>query len=286
MAEGRILKRQISDSKKLGALKSDSPRLFYTWLIPWLDIEDRHTADPELIKGHLFPKCKDWNIRKIERHLEDLNEIGLIILYEIDGERYLQFTKTLQKKYIDKEAPSKIPPPPENSRELQRTPLKKKGKEREVKYKENIEQILKYLNEKTKKNFKNDSQDFISGRLNDGYILDNFKKVIDIKVAEWLNDPKMSKYLRPSTLFRKSNFEEYLNEQMPVRKPQVGESSYKPTAKNGEYQKARQTKLKELEKKYESEIAEARKSGDIAKLENIENRIKEELAEFSRNYHG
>jgi len=74
MAEGRILKRQISDSKKLGSIGSDSPRLLYTWLIPWLDIEDRHTADPDLIKGRIFPKCKDWNIKKIESGLERLND--------------------------------------------------------------------------------------------------------------------------------------------------------------------------------------------------------------------
>lgn len=128
MAEGRILKRQISDSKKLGALKSDSARLLYTWLIPWLDIEDRHTADPDLIKGRIFPKCKSWNIRKIERGLEELNDGELIILYEANGEVYLQFTKTLQKKYRDKEAPSKIPPPPENSGELQKTPPKIESK--------------------------------------------------------------------------------------------------------------------------------------------------------------
>jgi len=128
MAEGRILKRQISDSKKLGSIGSDSPRLLYTWLIPWLDIEDRHTADPDLIKGRIFPKCKDWNIKKIESGLERLNDEELIILYEANGETYLQFTKTLQKKYRDKEAPSKIPPPPENSGELQRNPPKIESK--------------------------------------------------------------------------------------------------------------------------------------------------------------
>ena len=60
-----------------------------------------------------------------------------------------------------------------------------------------------------------DSQNFINGRLNDGFTIEDCKKVIDIKVAQWLNDPKMNTYLRPSTLFRQSKFEEYLNERMP-----------------------------------------------------------------------
>ena len=37
-------------------------------------------------------------------------------------------------------------------------------------------------------------------------------KVIDNKVAVWGNDPKMAEYLRPSTLFAASHFEEYMND--------------------------------------------------------------------------
>ena len=66
MPEGRMIKRVISESKKLGHLKSDSARLLYTWLIPWLDVEGRHSADPEIIKGHIFPKIKSMTTKKIK----------------------------------------------------------------------------------------------------------------------------------------------------------------------------------------------------------------------------
>lgn len=51
----------------------------------------------------------------------------------------------------------------------------------------------------------------ISGRLSEGYSVKDLEDVIDSKADEWEHDPKMSKYLTPSTLFRPSNFEKYLN---------------------------------------------------------------------------
>ena len=47
--------------------------------------------------------------------------------------------------------------------------------------------------------------------------LEDFKLVIDIKAAEWLNDTEMNRYLRPDTLFG-SKFEIYLNSVIPVQK--------------------------------------------------------------------
>ena len=41
--------------------------------------------------------------------------------------------------------------------------------------------------------------------------MDDFKRVIDTKVKQWLNDDNMRKYLRPETLFG-TKFEAYLNE--------------------------------------------------------------------------
>ncbi len=75
--------------------------------------------------------------------------------------------------------------------------------------------IINYLNLKTDKNFRwrtNETIRLINGRLDDGYVFDDFKQVIDVKVADWKNDNQMNKFLRPSTLFRPSNFESYLNE--------------------------------------------------------------------------
>ena len=74
-------------------------------------------------------------------------------------------------------------------------------------------EIITYLNEKAKANYKPNVQStkrLISGRLREGYTLEDFKKVIDFCCSEWLRDPMMRPYLRPSTIFRPSKFEGYL----------------------------------------------------------------------------
>lgn len=158
MAEGRMLKKRISNSKKLAALSSDSPRLLYTWLIPWLDIADRHSADPDIIKGSIFPKIKSWTNRKIVKCLKELHDIGLIVYYEVDDEKYLQFIKTLQKKYHDREAASIIPKPPKEAFKScgrMSSHAKIKLKEKKLKEKKLKESDLRKLYEKKFKDIKN-----------------------------------------------------------------------------------------------------------------------------------
>ena len=113
MADGRMLKRAVSDSKKLSELKTDSARLLWTWILPYLDIEGRYFADPDLIKGKIVPRLKTFTPDLISGYLEDMNRVGLIQLYESDGEKYLQFRNfhLFQKLRKDKEAESKIPTP-------------------------------------------------------------------------------------------------------------------------------------------------------------------------------
>ena len=78
--------------------------------------------------------------------------------------------------------------------------------------------IIEYLNKKVNKKFSYKSvsnRKLIKARFNEGYKLEDFIKVIDIKTNEWINDEKMKNYLQPSTLFRGSNFDKYLNQELP-----------------------------------------------------------------------
>ncbi|MCF6161964.1 phage replisome organizer N-terminal domain-containing protein [Furfurilactobacillus milii] len=73
--------------------------------------------------------------------------------------------------------------------------------------------VIDYLNEKTGKRFKHTATNktVIMARHKEGYTADDMRKVIDSKTAEWLRDVKMNKFLQPSTLFRASKFEGYVN---------------------------------------------------------------------------
>lgn len=74
-------------------------------------------------------------------------------------------------------------------------------------------EIVSYLNEQTGKNFRSsarDTQRRINARWREGYRLDDFKAVIDVKTAEW-KGTSQDQYLRPETLFG-TKFESYLNQ--------------------------------------------------------------------------
>lgn len=81
--------------------------------------------------------------------------------------------------------------------------------------------IVNYLNESAGKNYRSTTpktRTLIRARFKEGFNSDDFKEVIDNKVAVWKGDQKMNRYLRPETLFG-TKFESYLNDepQQPVR---------------------------------------------------------------------
>ena len=79
-------------------------------------------------------------------------------------------------------------------------------------------EVISYLNLKAKKNFKVDTashQKFIKARLKEGYVLEDFKKVVDIMVAKW-KGTEYEQYLQPQTLFG-NKMDNYLNQPMPRR---------------------------------------------------------------------
>ncbi len=79
-------------------------------------------------------------------------------------------------------------------------------------------EVISYLNLKAKKNFKVNTashQKFIKARLKEGYVLEDFKKVVDVMVAKW-KDTEYEQYLQPQTLFG-NKMDNYLNQPMPKR---------------------------------------------------------------------
>ena len=81
-------------------------------------------------------------------------------------------------------------------------------------------EIIDYLNSKCSKHYKHSNRiarEKILARWNEGFRLEDFKVVIDVKASEWVKDTEMNKYLRPDTLFG-SKFEIYLNSVAPTQK--------------------------------------------------------------------
>lgn len=82
--------------------------------------------------------------------------------------------------------------------------------------------IIGYLNNRAGKNYSAKTKktaQLIHKLLDNGFTVEDFERVIDIKCKQWLNNDKMNQYLRPRTLFSEK-FEDYLNE-APARVQQA-----------------------------------------------------------------
>lgn len=91
-------------------------------------------------------------------------------------------------------------------------PQKLEAEQNEPSLNELIKFVVDHLNEKTRKTFKattKTTRAHISARVKEGFMLEDFYKVVDFKVNEWKDDTKMAQYLRPETLFG-PKFEGYL----------------------------------------------------------------------------
>lgn len=86
--------------------------------------------------------------------------------------------------------------------------------------KKEIKEVVDYLNNVIGTSYRytsNKTQSLINARLNEGFTYEDFVTVIDKKSNQWIGDEKMSKFLRPETLFS-NKFESYLNEKYSEKK--------------------------------------------------------------------
>ena len=76
------------------------------------------------------------------------------------------------------------------------------------------EKVIQYLNDKTGSKFRATPSHtkFIDARIAEGATPQDLIAVINRKCLEWLDDPKFSQYLRPSTLFNATKFNDYVGQ--------------------------------------------------------------------------
>ena len=87
-------------------------------------------------------------------------------------------------------------------------------------YTPDAEKVLNYLNHATGRTYRfrnpngklTPNADVIVARLGEGYTTEQLKEVVLLKSEKWKGDEKMAEYLRPSTLFGKQKFAQYVGE--------------------------------------------------------------------------
>ena len=234
----RILKESICISDSIDSLSWFEEVLFYRLIVNCDDF-GRFYGKAAIIKNRLFPLKDKLTTNTVEAAIERLASIGIVTMYEYDGKPYL-YLPSWDSHQTRRATKSKFPDPPENqpNNQLHESEINCMQMQANVSDIRNSEfdirnsefdirdgvpkhhtpypysEIIEYLNERCNTAFKANSkstQSHINARFSEGYTLDDFKTVIDKKSAEWLSDPKMSKFLRPETLFG-NKFESYLNQ--------------------------------------------------------------------------
>jgi hypothetical protein len=109
----RILKETIRTSKKINSLTDFQFRV-WAYLVTYVDDYGRGSADPELLKGLVFPRRKRLTESDIEKTLTELAGKGCISLYEIDGESYFYFPNWGDHQRVQTKK-SKFPAPQEST---------------------------------------------------------------------------------------------------------------------------------------------------------------------------
>lgn len=89
MAEKRMLSKVISVSEKINTLPDILDMLLFTWMIPHADDFGRLAGSPAKVKALVVPML-DRSINDVKQSLERLSENGVILWYEVDGEKLIE----------------------------------------------------------------------------------------------------------------------------------------------------------------------------------------------------
>ena len=113
---------EIWADEELGSV-SVTARLLYVGLISLADDEGRLRGDSRFLCGHIFCYDDDIGNDGVEDLLNELDGVGLVECYELNGKEYIAHPNWLRYQQISpsKKRPSDIPEPPsaENSAERQ-----------------------------------------------------------------------------------------------------------------------------------------------------------------------
>lgn len=240
MARARNIKPGLFKNEVLG-VQDPILSLLFIGLWTLADKAGRLEDRPLRIKGELFPYRDGLDI---DGYLTQLERLGFIHRYKVDDLALIEidnFVKHQNPHHTEKasELPaytkdcqdavkervfngctpadslipdSLIPDSLTTSGKPDRAPPSKlNGKKSEA-----IE-VLNFLNEKAGRAYRPTDANlgFIVARFKEGATVSDCMKVIAKKCREWCSDEKMEKFLRPATLFNRTNFDQYVGEIVP-----------------------------------------------------------------------
>lgn len=122
MARGRMLLKTLSKGRRINGLVNTHVMSYVLWsyMLPHLDDWGRMEADPYDIQSVCVPQVRYFNgkqgLQRIDECLRRIADANLILPYEVEGRRYLQwFDFEEQQEGLHRRTKPKIPEPPGNS---------------------------------------------------------------------------------------------------------------------------------------------------------------------------
>lgn len=308
MARGRVIDKRLGKSKKFAALPSDKARILYVLMYLWTDQEGKMNADIEEIRTDCVLYLRYSYQVIIEMVMELIHE-KLLILYKIKGKFYFKFTKFEEfHPHIRKnrEAPSRIPDPPVNKYVLNMGLLRSwSGVLPPSKL--NLNRIKDKLNRLNRRGVRGK---VVSLRgLYFDIVAQKFKNIKKEDLLRWkktypsldINQEilKMEDWILANWLSGKGQKKDWprfirnwlSREQKDIAQGKISDRSFLYVGKSRDkdkidpaYLNARMQKVKELEKKHGIPKLDEKKQEDRKKIFEIQDKIREEIAEWSNEY--
>ncbi|ASU81536.1 hypothetical protein CDO52_00895 [Nocardiopsis gilva YIM 90087] len=112
MARIRSIKPEYWEDEELATQLSRDVRLFYIALWNQCDEQGRMRGNPGFIKGRTFPYDDDVTPTVIDTWLAELERVGNVVRYQVDGSSYLHLPKLAKHQKLDSRLASRHPEPP------------------------------------------------------------------------------------------------------------------------------------------------------------------------------
>lgn len=108
MSRIRTVKPEFWSHPKVTAVSRDA-RLLFLGMLNEVDDEGRVRYIPKRLAGVVFPEDDDVDGPQVDRWSDELEHIGLICRYEVDGARLLQVVGFSEHQVINRPSPSRLP---------------------------------------------------------------------------------------------------------------------------------------------------------------------------------
>jgi hypothetical protein len=111
MARNRIIKPELYADEKLTSVSVEA-RFLFMGLITFAEDMGRRRYNPARIKFEVFPADEEITPDAVDSFVGELQEVGIIELYEVRRKRYIRIPHFLEHQYVRKPSHCTAPPSP------------------------------------------------------------------------------------------------------------------------------------------------------------------------------